>query len=173
MIKLGVKSTDVSYMEPMVKAVVNRLLLSRPYFHLYIDRDDLYQIGWLAVLNCADKFDESRGVQFSTYATRSIINAVNNELKRLSTKKLYSITTDSFELAPPEISDKIMRAVIEVVESNKFARQERNIFWKRFLDDLSYKEIGKQTNLCRETVRQIYIKTLNKVKELMVNEYED
>lgn len=163
---------DVTNYESTVKAAVNRLLLSRRISQFPIERDDLYQIGWIAVMNCAKTFDENRGVKFETYATKAIINAVNKELKRLSDRRTYTITIDSAATEVSVVADTIMRQLIDTVESNgKFSRVERKVFWLKFIDDLCFTEIGKQVGVSRETVRKMYRKSIDKVKELMTDEF--
>ena len=163
---------DVTNYESTVKAVVNRLLLSRRISQYSTERDDLYQIGWMAVMNCAKTFDENRGVKFETYASRAIINAVNKELKRLSDRRAYTITIDLATTEIPVVADTIMRQLIDTVEtSGKFSRVERKVFWLKFIDDLCFTEIGKQVGVSRETVRKMYRKSIAKVKELMTDEF--
>jgi len=169
--KTSLSRIDITDYESTVKAVVNRLLLFRRISQYPIERDDLYQIGWLAVINCVKTYDESRGVKFETYATKAIINAVNKELKRLSDNKAYTITLDK-PADEPVVSDAVMRVLIDIIEnSGNFDRLERKVFWLKFMDDLCFTEIGKHVNSNRETVRQIYHEAMRKVKELMPDEF--
>ena len=166
----SLSKVDITDYESTVKAVVNRLLLSRRISQFPIERDDLYQIGWIAVINCVKTYDENRGAKFETYATRAIINAVNKELKRLSDRKAYTMTLDSPTKESPMVADEIMRRLIDAVEnSGEFNSLERKIFWLKFTDDLCFTEIGKRVGSNRETVRQLYRKSVRKVKELMTN----
>ena len=170
--KHGLMLLEVDRHYVIVKKVVNKLLLSRRISQYPIERDDLYQIGWIAVMNCAKTFDENRGVKFETYATRAIINAVNKELKRLSDRRAYTITIDKAAVEIPVVADTIMRKLIDTVEtSGVFDRVERKVFWLKFTDDLCFTEIGKQVGVSRETVRKMYRKSIAKVKELMTDEF--
>lgn len=170
-LKTSRSKVDITKYESTVKAVVNRLLLSRRISQFSLERDDLYQIGWMALMNCEKTYDESRGIQFDTYATKAIINAVNRELKRLSDRRAYTMTTD-VEEAPREPSDKMMHRLIDVMEhSGKFTPAQRRVFWLKFTDNLSFTEIGNQVGASRETVRQGYNLSIERLKELMANEF--
>lgn len=58
----------------LVYSVVNKMCYKLPD---KIDMDDLYQEGYLGLINAAINFDESAGIQFSTYAVKSIRRKVN------------------------------------------------------------------------------------------------
>jgi len=132
-------SKEITDYESTVKAVVNRLLLSRRISHYSVEREDLYQIGWMAIMNCAKTFDENRGVKFETYATKAIINAVNKELKRFADRKAYTTTLDSAVEEKSIVADEIMRKLIAAVENNtQFSGLERKVFWLKFIDNLCF-----------------------------------
>ena len=167
----GLMLPNVNEQYTIVRKVVSRLLLSRRISQFSLERDDLYQIGWMALMNCEKTYDESRGAQFDTYATKAIINAVNKELKRLSDRRLYTMTTD-IEEKVREPSDKMMTQLIDVVEnSGKFTNSDRRVFWLKFTDNLSFTAIGQKVGTSRETVRLQYKLTLDRLKELMANEF--
>lgn len=42
----------------------------------YFDKDDLYQVGMIALMNACQNFDDSKGVKFSTYAYKYIFGEV-------------------------------------------------------------------------------------------------
>ena len=52
--------------------------LARGFLHRGQPYDDLVQVGALALVKAVDRFDPDRGVQFTTYATKTIVG----ELKR-------------------------------------------------------------------------------------------
>ena len=164
-------SVNVEKHIAMVKAVVNRLLLSRRLFYLSTEREDLYQIGWMSLNNCIKTFDENRGIKFDTYATTAIRNAVNNELHKLSKRRMYSIAVEPSVNEASIVKDREIREVIDTVEHSKhFSPKERTVFWLRFIDEQRFFDIGKRIGVSRETARRIYNKSLSKLKELMTNE---
>lgn len=75
-------SDIVTKYDPVVRVVVNTLLLRYHLYNYGLDRDDLYQLGWIALLKCFKSFDPSVGVKFETYASRSIYYYVQDQLSR-------------------------------------------------------------------------------------------
>jgi len=65
---------------PLVKYVVDRLRLSLPPS---IDRDDLIGYGTIGLLEALDRFDDSRGVKFESYAVMRIRGAILDALRTL------------------------------------------------------------------------------------------
>lgn len=53
----------------------------RPALPSHIDLDDLYSYGSIGLIEAAERYDPSRGVKFTTYATRRIRGAIIDELR--------------------------------------------------------------------------------------------
>lgn len=60
--------------EKLVGYVINRC------FRQYHDDQDIYQMGLIGLWRAIEKFDESKGVAFSTYAIPSIYNNILREI---------------------------------------------------------------------------------------------
>ncbi|MCX7622802.1 MAG: FliA/WhiG family RNA polymerase sigma factor [Thermomicrobium sp.] len=65
---------------PLVKFVVDRLRLSLPPS---VDREDLIGYGTIGLLEALDRFDDSRGVKFESYAVMRIRGAILDALRTL------------------------------------------------------------------------------------------
>ena len=73
------------------KFMTNPLTKNNPLY----DRDDLMQLGNLALFKAARSFDPSKGGSFSTYAVTAIRNEINIAFYRQSRKEdIYSFTQD-------------------------------------------------------------------------------
>lgn len=57
-------------------------LINKYYGFQRTDIDDLTSIGYIGLCKAASTFDPGFNVKFSTYASRCILNAVRNELRR-------------------------------------------------------------------------------------------
>lgn len=51
-------------------------ILIRKYTGKGVDRDDLYQVGALALIHAVDRFDPSKGFAFSSFATPTILGEI-------------------------------------------------------------------------------------------------
>lgn len=60
--------------ENLVHSIVNK-------YNGYYDRDDLYQVGMIGLINASKKFDSSVGVKFSTYAYKYILGEVTKYMR--------------------------------------------------------------------------------------------
>ncbi len=68
----------VSHM-PLLRHIAGRLSLDLPRS---FDREDLVGFGMIGLIAAADSWDESRGLQFSTYAYTKIRGAILDELRK-------------------------------------------------------------------------------------------
>lgn len=147
-----------------VRAVVNTLLLSRHLSSLPIDRDDLYQVGWVALIQCLPHFDSSRGVKFETYASRVIVNAVNKEIMHYGTRRMNRLNVDvANNVTVGETTDSQMMDELITTAQATLSRSEQSVFWKRFTDGKTFEDIGKEHGFSRETARKIFNTSLRKV----------
>ena len=72
----------------------NLISIARPYG---FDHDELYSIGCLELVRCAQRFDESKDIQFSTYAITTIRLAIltflrDNRLIRVNRRTAQNFT---------------------------------------------------------------------------------
>lgn len=65
---------------PLLKHLVGRIAFDLP---AGVDRDDLFGFGMLGLIAASDSWDESRGLQFSTYAYTRIRGAILDELRKM------------------------------------------------------------------------------------------
>lgn len=82
----AVADTEAEFRNQMIEnnlALVNYVLKSNfgHYAFRGIDREDLYQAGSEALTRAAKRFDFNRGIEFSTYAVRSITHGILREVQ--------------------------------------------------------------------------------------------
>lgn len=66
----------------LVMSIVNRFSLEAD------DREDLFQVGCIGLLRAVDRFDESCGTRFSTYAVPVILGTIREHLRSLGRLKI-------------------------------------------------------------------------------------
>lgn len=157
--------------QPMVRAAVNKLLLNRRWLHLSVDKEDLYQIGWITLIECLRYFDASRGVMFETYANVAIRRAINRELLKLSKRNMPNLNgVDVAAMQPTETQEQLMTQLIEAVEgSGEFSKRDKTIFWMR-LDNLTFAEIGNHVGITSQRACQLYNDLVVRLKRIISNE---
>lgn len=67
MIEIDSKFVEVN--KRLVYSIVNKYCNKENF-------DDLYQVGWTAIIEVSKKFDSSKGIKFSTYAYKHILGAI-------------------------------------------------------------------------------------------------
>jgi RNA polymerase sigma factor for flagellar operon FliA len=65
---------------PLVKTIAGRLATKLPH---HISQDDLLSAGIMGLLDAIDKYDESKGVEFKSYAEYRIRGAMIDELRSM------------------------------------------------------------------------------------------
>ena len=56
-------------------------ILIRKYLGKGVEYDDLYQVGALALVNAADRFDPEKGFEFRTFAAPTILGEIKKKLR--------------------------------------------------------------------------------------------
>lgn len=145
----------------LVRAVAHRLRVWAAAHG--IEFDDLLGEGALALVHAVRGFDPSRGIQFSTMATRSIRNAIFNLVKTACTvKRLHPSRRvgDDTHLRLIGVEDVQhdhhfgLAAAVKRLPS----RTRKVISWRYGLDGRgkrTHREIGERLGLTRERARQI------------------
>ena len=76
-----VKEEVVKKYIPLVKYIASRVIIGKTK---YIEYEDLVSYGMIGLMDALNKFDESKGMKFSTYASIRIKGSMIDELRRNS-----------------------------------------------------------------------------------------
>jgi RNA polymerase sigma factor (sigma-70 family) len=145
--------------------------------------DEFISEGHLTLLRAIEKFDFSRGVKFSTYATWSILNGFNAMLKKEGAVQRHQVS-DQSEGVAESLADH--RVTVEQEKSLERVRQtvgdlllnlnvrERKIISARFGFDAerppTLRELGEEMGVSKERIRQLQERALQKLQSLASEE---
>lgn len=125
------------------------------YNHEINDYEELYQEGFIALLNAVERFEPNKGFNFSTYAIKYI--------KSASRKRLNYNTFDSLD-EPLKTKKEDARTRLDLIKDNKIDI-ERDTISKEFNNNLkkilTYDEMKVIKNY------YLYNKTLKEISELL------
>lgn len=108
------ETKDISLRNEIVESYLYMVdILIRKYLNKGVEYDDLYQVGAMALISAVERFDPSRGYEFSSFATPTIIG----EIKKYFRDKEWSVKVPR---RMKEISGKIQTARDEL-----FSKYER------------------------------------------------
>ena len=100
-------------------------ILIRKYLGKGVDYDDLYQVGALALVSAVERFDPSKGYEFKSFATPTILGEIKKYFrdKQWSLKvprRLKEITSKVYEVKS-DLAAKLGRApsIVQSLESSK------------------------------------------------------
>ena len=108
-------------------------ILIRKYLNKGVDYDDLYQVGALALVHAVERFDPSRGYEFSSFATPTILG----EIKKYFQDKQWSL--------------KVPRRLKEISAKVQAARDDLYLEMHR---NPTVPEIAEATGLTEEQIIQ-------------------
>lgn len=80
-INLDVREQIVKKYIPLVKYIASRVIIGKSK---YIEFDDLLGYGMVGLMDALNKFDESKGMKFSTYASIRIRGSMIDEIRKNS-----------------------------------------------------------------------------------------
>ena len=147
---VDVKTEIVKKYLPLVKYIASKVIIGKTR---YVEFEDLVSYGIIGLMDAINKFDEGKGMKFSTYASIRIKGAIIDELRRNSP-------------IPKRSMDKLNR-YNEAIEAlrNKLLREPTN------------SEIADELQVAKEEVSQIegYINYISMVSldSLLFSEDDD
>jgi RNA polymerase primary sigma factor len=141
---------------------------------------ELLSDGNMSLLRAVEKFDYSRGNKFSTYASWAIMKNFARSIPEEKHRRERYVTghEELFEAAPDRRSDEHeqlasaeqaahrVNRLLEYLEP----REQQIIRMRAGLDDhtkgMTLEEIGKQLGITKERVRQLNVRTMNKLRTI-------
>lgn len=105
------KTKDLSLRNEIVESYLYMVdILIRKYLNKGVEYDDLYQVGAMALISAVERFDPSKGYEFSSFATPTIIG----EIKKYFRDKEWSVKVPR---RLKELSGKLQSAREELFSS--------------------------------------------------------
>lgn len=130
------------------------------------DFEELIGEGRLALVRAAKSFDEERGINFRTYATKVIVNHLVNILEKIRFLSSYS-SLRNIPLEQDLEADLINRDLVEkyLSELSSIKREVIRLVFGIGCDALSVKEIVDKLNLSPDKIYKIKHFSLKKIKK--------
>ena len=165
---------------PLVLAMVRRTRIPN------VDFGEVVSEGNMALLRSVEKFDVSRGFKFSTYACRAILKSFNRLAtktgryrQRFPTEFDPDLERSDYDVNRHEVQRRDSIDAVREVLAGRDARLsdvERTVLIERFAIGSQGKgktlaEVGRMVGLTSERVRQIQKLALEKVREVLGEEY--
>ncbi len=137
------------------------------------DFDDLVQEGLLTLIDAYNNFDESFGLQFSTYIRICVSRKVNRAIASSKAKK-HSLLNDSVYLEEQIVVDSVKSPEQILIIKEKLSDIKTNIeillssFERKilhlYLQCMSYKDIAKFLNTSPKSVDNALLRVRRKLK---------
>ena len=152
-------------------------LISRRYFLIGGEQEDIYQEGLIGMYKAVMTFKEEEKVSFKTFATLCIASAIKTSITKSNTKRnralndsisvdtemededAWAVILTSDELNPEDELIKKQQMKYLIAEMNKKLKDSQKLVFKYFLENKSYQEIaqivGRDTKYVDNTLTQI------------------
>lgn len=148
--------------------------ISRKYFIIGADINDVIQEGMIGLFNAYTNFDKEKNAQFKTFATicinRQIISAIKKAYKfsnELTIDDNLNILTNNSPIISPEedfIFHEEYKLLLKEIEK-QLSKKEQEILY-RFLENKSYDEIAEELSTTKKSVDNALSRIRNKLKYL-------
>lgn len=104
---LDIKTEIVKKYLPLVKYIASKIIVGKTK---YVEYEDLVSYGMLGLMDALSKFDESKGMKFSTYASIRVKGSMIDELRRNSPIPKRSMDKlNRYNAAVESLQNKLLR----------------------------------------------------------------
>jgi RNA polymerase sigma factor (sigma-70 family) len=133
----------------------------------FVDFEELQSAAYLGLVEAANRFDENRGIAFSTFAYPRIFGAVLDYLRQ---NCKFEKTTSETEMVQAKSKNVDENDLFEHI-FKEFNKYDRDILRSYYIVGNSMKEIGQEYGLSESRISQLISKNKNKI--LNKWKYED
>lgn len=178
----------------IIKEIVGKIHKNYPR----LEYEDVYQNALIGLMVALEKYEEGKGVKFSTYAYKTVYgyalrtyyrdswytrNEYNNKTKlydRVSNNHLYleekSGNNEDYEtflemtIGVENEEEKIANKIMLEQGLKKLTKEECGIIRNRYFEDKTYREIGDGINKTPQYVKHREKKALEKLRRVLKND---
>lgn len=172
-------SADLVEYQNLIWSIVNKILCKMEDRNYKAElENELFQEGFLGLIEAQQKYDENKGVKFSTFAYPYIkgycLKYLNNEIKINSkTKELVQNENDAYEEDFLDTDLDIIAMMKETLRktNKKLTSLEENILLERIDEDLDYRTIAEKNNCSVKKIYNVMYKYKPLIKEIINNNF--
>ena len=150
-------------------------MISRKYYLIGGDREDLFQEGWFGFIDALHSFDENKNDNFKKYAILLIERQMLDAIRKANTNKNQvlssSMLVDNDDVLSSEATledDMIVyensKMLIEEMETT-LSKKEKEVF-EYYLQGYGYQDIAKILNATPKSIDNTLTRVKNKLKSL-------
>ena len=172
-------SADLVEYQNLIWSIVNKILCKMEDRNYKAElENELFQEGFLGLIEAQQKYDKNKGVKFSTFAYPYIkgycLKYLNNEIKINSkTKELVQDENDAYEEDFLDTDLDIIAMMKETLRktNRKLTSLEENILLERIDEDLDYRTIAEKNNCSVKKIYNVMYKYKPLIKEIINNNF--
>ena len=150
-------------------------MISRKYYLIGGEREDLFQEGWFGFIDAVHTYDVNKNDNFKQYAILLIERQMLDAIRRANTNKNQvlssSMLIDNDDVLSSEMTledDMIVyetsKILIEEMEAN-LSKREKEVF-EYYLQGYGYQDIAKILNATPKSIDNTLTRVKNKLKSL-------
>ena len=122
---------------------------------------ELVQYGYEGYMKACQRFDENKGFKISTYSRFWICKYMDDYIKdKMKIDMIYSL--DNTEKTYCDTSEQV---VIPLLEQYNLTDWEKYLLTRKFLKRETYKEIARDLNMNRNTLRTRYTRIFDNIRK--------
>ena len=171
--------TDLTEYQNLIWSIVNKILCKMEDKNYKTElENELFQEGFLGLMEAQQRYDETKGIKFTTFAYPYIkgycLKYLNNEIKINSkTKELVQNEDDIYEEGFLDVDLDIIETIKTTLKrtNRKLTELEEKILIGRINDGLDYRMISKLNNCSIKKVYNVMYKYKPLIKEIIKNNF--
>lgn len=171
-----ITNKDIEQYKHLVFKIVNKYRDRTFKYKSHIDWDEMEQVGLIALYKALKNYKPELNVTFLTYASTAIWRAIYRqelfdrvlENEADISEVIDYIADDTTEQVDDTITNEMFKAkVIAIVNKLNIIPRNKKIFIDR-LNGKTNPEIAKEYNITPQAVSLVYIKNLQRVKDILI-----
>lgn len=171
--------TDLTKYQSLVWSIVNKILCKIPDKNYRVElENELFQEGFLGLMEAQNRYDETKDVKFTTFAYPYIrgycLKYLNKEIKSSSiTKELIRDEDGFYEEDFTDIDLDIIGTIKSTLKKTNRALSEieEKILIGRIVHSLDYRMIAQANNCSTKKVYNVIYKYKPLIKEIINNNF--
>ncbi len=149
------KTRDISLRNELVEDHLYMVdILIRKYIGKGIEKDDLYQVGAMALIKAVERFDPDKGFRFSSFATPTILGEIKKHFRDRGWSVRVPRSLKETSIALPKAKDELVMKLgkvpttkeladyMNISEEDILAAMESSMAYDSFSLNMTYDEDG-------------------------------